>query len=205
MIYALFNNNIKRKGQVASERKKTGVLTVICKLLFIYNQNLNAYAKVSGIRLLNSGVTKRMLQQLSQTYDSVTYNTTQSLFQRFAEEAELRVNVWNKDVVHCGDNVDIRKTARHALAGKSTCSYDFHTYNNMLFKLRVDISSLSDPPPTPPDAQTVDYGKFLPSVEDQSTIKELLTQTVNSIISDTPSPPQFHEYSPEMLKTEKVS
>lgn len=86
---------------------------------------MNAYAKVTGTRLIQSGLTKRMVEGLSFIV-SVTYKTIQSLFERLASEAETRVNAWSKEVSHCGDNRNIRKAVRHELAGRS--GHELHMY-----------------------------------------------------------------------------
>lgn len=198
------NKIIERKKKKVTEKKRIGVLTVICKLLFIYNQNLNAYAKITGIRLIQSGLTKRMIEELSLTYDSVTYKTIQTIFERFAAESETRVNAWSQEVIHCGDNLDIRKAVRHELAGRS--GHELHLYNNMLFKHRVDVSNLSDEPPTPPHSDKVDFSLFLPCVKEQTDLKEHLQATINLVVSPSAASTSTHTYSAEMKqKTHKVS
>lgn len=155
------------------------------------------------MRLYQSGASKSLIAELNKSYDTISYPTVLRLFDKFASESDTAVNQWYSDVIHCGDNVDIRMEARHELEGKS--SYDFHMYNNMLFKPRIDLSQYSDRPPVVPDPEAVDYGTFLPSETDQSLTKEKLVSCVMAVLGNDKLLP-IHEFSAEMkLKTEKVS
>lgn len=76
----------------------------------------------------------------------------------------------------------------------------------MLFKPRIDVSQLSDVPPVPPEPNDVNYGTFMPSADEQRTIKQMLSRCVQLSLGKEKCPPHTHEFSAEMkLKTEKVS
>lgn len=201
-----------RKGKApVTKRKSIGLVTVICKLLFIYNQKLNAYQKICGIRFLRAGVTKRMLTQLNRLYDSVSYQSVNSLLDSFAIEAENDFSNWTCDVVHCGDNVDVRKKARHELMGRSV--YDFHMFNNLMYKVRIMCDNLSDIPPSVPPIDQVDMTQFLPNDEEVTELHKKLSWIILHLwngLSNNPLKAQSplmhtHNFSAEMrLKTEKV-
>lgn len=187
---------------------------MLLKYCNIYNDKLNAYQKLCGIRLLRGGVTKRLLNEFNATYDTVNYKTVNVILDRFASQASAELEKWKGlDVVHCGDNVDVRKKARYELAGKS--GHDIHMYNNMLYKARTPTSNLSDIPPVPPAIRDVDYTKFIPDELEKQQLLDALSPIIAQswcAIDDLKSHAEPltvispHAYSAEMKqKTEKVS
>lgn len=112
-----------------------------------------------------------------------------------------------EEVVHCGDNLDIRSKVRFEVDGVSC--HDVHLYNNMVYKSRVPVSHLSDEIPIV-DLQQIDYSVFLLSSSEEEEILNLFkyhimnswnTMLGGNLKVDEP----FNKYSSEMKnKSEKV-
>ena len=176
MLYKLLTESLKRTKEL-SKQKRFGLLTGLCKILNIYNDKLNAYAKINGLRLKRAGVTKRMLRELNLTFDSVSYPTILRLLDRYSDEAMQRINNWQgENLHHCGDNVDVLLKARYELQGKSTT--DLHMYNNMLYRPRINLDHLSDVPPTVPELQAIPLSQFILNSAEQRLLLENLEHQV---------------------------
>ena len=65
----------KSRKQKFSKQKHLGSVTAICKILHIYNQNLNGLSKINGLRMSRAGMTKRSIREFNQSYDTVSYQT----------------------------------------------------------------------------------------------------------------------------------
>lgn len=150
----------KRKNRdKLSKAKEVALLTVLCKLAHICNQNLNAYQKLYGLTLRTSGLTKRCINRSSQLYDTVSYTTLTNILDKYANETAEILKTWKTfTVIHCGDNLDIRTSQRYESAGSS--HHEVHLYNNMIYKSRIDVEDLSTSKPQI-KLEDVDYGKFL--------------------------------------------
>ena len=212
MLYEILRCSLRKKRKW-SDQKQSGMLTAVCKLLNIYNCHLNAYAKITGLRLKRSGLTKRMLNELNKTYDSVSYMTIMRLLDSYSDKAMERVTNWKDDNVHhCGDNVDVYLKSRHELQGHS--SLDLHMYNNILYKHRTLLDHLSDVPPEVPPIEEIGLSQFIVNSSEQQSLMlhferqiakswnsvDQLHEFVSELAADRP-----HSHSPEMkLKTEKV-
>ena len=185
---------------------------MIFKLLYIYNKDLNAYQKYVACDINGADSPKGLSLNLIR-HMTVSYETVNALLDSFAAESMNALSNWREqDVVHCGDNVDIRKKARYELAGRS--GVDLHMYNNILYKTRVNVDTLSDIPPSVPSADEVDYSQFILDAEANKTLMGQLKPLVarswsmsqdkdEHLKSCTSLPP--HEYAAEMkLKSERV-
>ena len=214
-LLKLLKDSLSKKSRKRkfSKQKHLGLVTVICKILNIYKQNLNGLSKINGLRMSRAGMTKRSIREFNQTYDTVSYQTINRVLDSFAKKSVARVRTWKGlNVSHCGDNVDKRIKKRHEMEGKS--NLDLHMYNNALYKPRIMVDNLSDEPPTVPDVNDIDLSQFIVNTDEGARLKELaeimIAQTWSKIerlkdlaapfSSDTP-----HEFSAEMkLKSEKV-
>ena len=205
--------SVQRK-EMLPEEKKIAVVTVICKIINIFNQKMNALQKITGLRLRQGGCSKRVINEFNKTFDSVSYPTILSILDKYSKDADVDIAKWqHEDVIHVGDNVDVRKSARHELGGVS--HHDIHMYNNMLYKARINTSSLSDVPPAlPSHAEEVDLTQFIPNAEEQLQLIARLSSLVgktwgfisalSSQVEHLNSLPQS-KYSAEMAqKSEKV-
>lgn len=172
---------------------------------------MNAYQKICGIRLMRAGLTKNMITQHSKLYDTVSYPTIQHILDTYATQSEHDLLQWPSDVIHCGDNIDVRKKARHELAGRS--SYDFHMYNNIVYKPRILLSHLNDTVPVIPPLEDIDLNQFIPNADEERQLvakyRGILLNAWNGIQGnpyEAPSPlRETHQFTGEMRQvTEKV-
>lgn len=197
-----------------SKQKKIGLLTVICKTLYIYNRNLSGYAKITGLRLRQAGCSKEALTVSNKLYDCVSYITINRVLDTFSAQADEKIaELANGTVIHCGDNVDKSQKSRHELTGRSR--HDLHMYNNMIYQARIDVSSFSDavpPHPTLNDIEEVDLKKFFPSMRDQDNLIDRLACHVSDVWRQIPclkeaatemSKLPSHKYVPEMSQPSK--
>ena len=205
---------IQRESQPVSDSKQKAMLTVICKIANIYNQTLNALQKLYGLQLRQGGCSKAAVETFNKLHDCVSYPTTLANLDQFAKEADDALRSFTDcEVTQVGDNIDIRIKVRHELSGVSY--RDLHLYNNMMYKTRIPTQHLSDVPPVPPDSiSCLDFGKFLPSLQDQQQLINRLVplvaevwsnvEVISKLASDLSVIPP-HEFSAEMkLKSEKV-
>lgn len=158
--------------------KVPAMVTAISKILNIRNQELNAIAKVNGLRLRLKGVPKRTLNILNATYDSVGYKTTTTLLDRYAEKVPDLAAAWNDAyVTHVGDNVDVRSVRRYESSEGSV--NDLHLYNNILLRSRLNLDGLSDQPPaTRKSFTTQELQNIIPTSEDVTNLITDLTPIV---------------------------
>ena len=97
----------KKKRDVITSHKKTAMLTLLCKLSIIYNQNLGAYQKQVGFLLRTSRATKKTINNLSRLHDTVAYSTLTKIMKKFSERnakiaifyfvlwrKQLKLNFW---------------------------------------------------------------------------------------------------------------
>ena len=107
----------------------------------IPNQDLNAYQKQFGLYLRTSGTSKDCIQHISKLYDSVCYETQTSISDKYNKNTDTALSQWREDqVVHAGDNLDIRSSARFEGGGSS--GHDLHLYTNMLYKAGIDVQDV---------------------------------------------------------------
>lgn len=192
-----------------SQCKRTAIMTTLCKLANIYNVNLNSYQKCSGLALHTAGLSKAGVSRCSKLYDSVSYNTLQSLLDSFAKESDnLMQNSANDTIIHAGDNLDIRTSSRFEGGGVSY--HELHLYYSMIYKSRIDVDHLSRTIPAM-DLDSTDYTQFLLSSAEENGLIQLMVQHVLSSwrlfvsehITVKDSPPKYPQ---EMAsKTQKVS
>lgn len=214
VLLKILMTSVKKATYKFSKQKRIGLLTVICKILNICNVQLNALAKINGLRLQRAGVTKRMILELNKTYDSVSYPTLNRLLDNYGDETVKRVAKWTNDNVHHGgDNVDINLKARHELQGRSRI--DLHMYNNLLYRPRINVDHLPDVPPSVPDQSNISLSQFIPNDKEQDQFLGKLkhqimlswtkVDAVKDCLKSYPAD-DTHLYSAEMkTKTEKVS
>ena len=194
------------KNEKLPENKRTAIVTTICKLCYIYNDRLNGLAKIQGLRLLKAGCSKNALGTSNQLYDCVSYWTILRIMDHFALKADEQLQEIKREVVHIGDNVDKRLSARHESSSKT--GKDFHFYNNMLYLTRIDTSHLSDVPPEgPKTVEEVDFTVFIPNETEQKTLIDRLhyvtcdvwkNVTALHTAADALSQPPAHKYEAEM-------
>ena len=98
---------VRDRSKHNSRRKQQGIILTMCKLMNIYNRELNGLAKVNGLRLLRAGVCRTVIAELNKSYDSVSYQTINSLLDSFVTKCQEKVKTWD-NCHHCGDNVDKR-------------------------------------------------------------------------------------------------
>ena len=175
-------NSIDRM-ETLPPQKNIAIVSVICKICFIYNNKLNTFAKLNGLRLHSSGITKDQMVATNRLYDTVSYDTVNTILDEYAADNDEHLKCFaGKDVIQVGDNVDKRQKRRHEFSGKSF--KDYHMYNNLLYESRVNLSTLSDVPPAPPNsAEEVNYQEFFPSKSDQDDLVSRLTPLVAKIWS----------------------
>lgn len=218
ILLRLLNDSVTKKYTSpklklkTTAKKRNGVIHVVAKILHIYNRELNGVAKINGLCMLRSGMTKRSIKRFNETYDCVSYQTLTRLLDSFKEESIARVAKWtNEETSHCGDNVDKRVKSRHETSSKS--SLDLHMYNNLLYRSRIQVGHLSDIPPTQPDQVTdTDLSQFLPNTIEQEALKERVRSEISKSWSLMKELKDLckgediaHDYTPEMCtKTEKV-
>ena len=89
----------KKKDKNLSKEKEIAVTTVLCKLVNIYNVELNAHQKLFGLLLRTSGTSKRAINKLCKMYDSVSYSTLTKILDNFAQRAQSNGVRWNNQVV----------------------------------------------------------------------------------------------------------
>ena len=177
-LYKVIQSVITRKRQKRIKRdKKAALLTATAKLLYLANQNLNAVAKVNGLRLRVANVPKHIINTLNRIGDTVSYKTCSALMDCYASEMTELASHWTGcDVFHIGDNVDLRTKFRHETSSGST--KDLHFYNNLMAKSRVDSTNVSDIPPELPESFSVQQlQSLIPSEDDVSCIIEHLHST----------------------------
>ena len=193
------------KGDKRSKKERLAPLvTTTSKMLFIRCQKMSALAKVNGLRLRLSGVPKSVINLFNNTCDCVSYGWVTKLMDDYAKNCTSIAKNWeNQSVAHAGDNVDVRSSRRHETSGSSTL--DMHFYNNILFKSRVDLSTVSDVSPSIPAQFSVEhYRKILPTTTDYEVLLNQLEPIVAQAWSTmdttftkyTATPP--HQYSNEM-------
>lgn len=199
----------QRKQRPLSPEKRTAVITILCKIIYTHNQNLNAYQKLYGLTLRTSGATKRSIGKLSFLYDTVSYTTLTKILDTFAAESKKMMKSWEKEtVIHCGDNLDFRTAKRHEGGGSSF--HEAHLYNNMLYKSRINVNDMSNTPPPAVEIETVDYGQFLlDASEEQQLLQHMMYHikaSWNSLVSTSVvSEKPCHKYEASARKkTEKV-
>ena len=175
----------------------------------IHNQDLNAYQKQFGLYLRTSGTSKDCIQHISKLYDSVCYETQTSILDKYSKNIDTALSQWREDqVVHAGDNLDIRSSARFEGGGSS--GHDLHLYTNMLYKARIDVSSLDDSTPIV-RWDDIDYSKFILNHAEESMLMNVMSYLVKTswktYIDPTLRPDApLNKYASEMAtKTEKVS
>ena len=203
---------VRDRSKHNSRRKQQGIILTMCKLMNIYNRELNGLAKVNGSRLLRASVCRRVIAELNKSYDSVSYQTINSLLDSFVTKCLEKVKTWDNSH-HCGDNVDKRIKARHGVEGKSYM--DLHMYNNLLYKQRIYTPpDLSDIPPPVPELDDIDLSQFIPSVSEQKSMLDKMKQEIGKVWAGIDelntqlkefTSELTHSYSAEMAqKTEKV-
>ena len=208
MLHRVLHSSVKGQSKQISDQKSRGLVSAMCKIVNIRNCNLNAYQKLVGLCLRTSGTSKKTISKLSKLYDTVSYTTLTSLLDTCAEKSRAKMGEWaGEEVVHCGDNLDIRSKVRFEVDGVSC--HDVHLYNNMVYKSRVPVSHLSDEIPIV-DLQQIDYSVFLLSSSEEEEILNLFkyhimnswnTMLGGNLKVDEP----FNKYSSEMKnKSEKV-
>ena len=173
VFYQLLFSCVKGSSKQMSDSKKRGLISVMCKIMNIRNQNLNAYQKVNGLSLLTSGTSKRAIGRLSQLYDTVSYSTLSGILDICAEKSKRLMAEWAAEtVIQAGDNLDIRSQARFENEGVSF--HDIHLYNNLLYKSRIPVHHLSD---DIPDVclDDVDYGSFILNEEEDKKLVDMMT------------------------------
>ena len=92
-LLKLLKDSLSKKSRKRkfSKQKHLGLVTVICKILNIYNQNLNGLSKINGLRMSRAGMTKRSIREFNQTYDTVSYQTINRVLDSFAKKSVARV------------------------------------------------------------------------------------------------------------------
>lgn len=155
-LYKLLQSAITpQKRNHCKRNKRAALITSISKLLFIRNQNMNGIAKINTLRLRLSGVPKRNINALNKTYDCVSYKLCTHLLDSYSSNTQAPASEWTGlEMCHVGDNVDLHANTRHESSGNS--SKDFHFYNNLMVKNRVDCATSSDIPPELPDVFSID-------------------------------------------------
>lgn len=171
-MWRLLSVSIKGK-----EVKERALVTAICKILYIYNTNLNAYHKIVGIQLKTAGTSKAVITKFSKLYDSVAYNTITNVLNVFATEAKSKLYELCSQVhQQAGDNLDVRSKVRFELGGMSY--HDVHMYNNMAYSIRIPVEGLSTVPPPEFNIEDIDFSKFLLSAEEEVELFELATHCI---------------------------
>lgn len=207
----VITESVEKNDQPASASKKTAVTTVLCKLACIYNMNLNAYQKQVGLTLRSSRLTKTSINRFSRLYDSVSYKTMTKMLRQYSKDTNELMKEWEKEeVIHCGDNLDIRSTVR--FEGDSKSYHDLHMYNNMVYKSPIPTTNLSDDIPTV-DVGDIDYSQFLLTVDEEDRLMKAMSFSVlnswrNNVemctnINVTPPPNKYGDLM--VLKTQKVA
>lgn len=157
-----------RNKPATLERQRKGVVSALCKLTYLRNQDMNAMQKIAGLRMKLKGLNSRAITKFNYSYDSVAYATINRLQDKLSDQLDERLNLWqDSHVTHVGDNLDIRVKKRHEAANVS--SYDFHLYNHVLVKSRIDVSDLDDTRPEV-NVKDIDYSMFLPSKSDEDVL-----------------------------------
>ena len=208
-LFEVINKSVQGKKKKLTQAKQTGLLTVLNKLVYIRNQNLNAYQKINGLMLYTSKATKTSIVKYSKLYDSVSYTTIRSMLKLASQKSKDLMKLWkNTPVVHCGDNLDIRTKARLEHDGVSY--HEAHLYNNIVYKCRIPTDHLDDTVPEPILPDDVDYNQFLLNGAEQQHLQNILTYHVRkswekTLVLKHQIPELENKYSQQMTsKTEKV-
>lgn len=103
-LYRLINDlTLTDKNRVKS--KTPAVISLLCKLANIHNQQLNAYQKMVGFMLRTSGTSKDTINKLSALHDTVSYSTITTLIDGYAEECRRSIAEWaDETVVQVNEN-----------------------------------------------------------------------------------------------------
>lgn len=212
MLYKILINGVSRNNKQLSTEKTKALVTVLSKIANIYCLPLNAYQKIIGLCLRTLGTSKRTINKLSRLYESVSYNTLTNLLDKYSKDGKNNIkNLADDVVIHAGDNLDVRSKVRFECSGLSY--HDIHLYNNMVYKTRIQVESLSND--LPPDFQTkdIDFAQFLLSSDEEAELLNLVVYNImmswKGSLSATKCnkvPKLKVKYSKEMAsKTESVS
>lgn len=87
-------NKLKKGDALTS-----GFVSAGCKLLSVYNQDLNALQHLHSIILLKGGCKKSTFTTLSATYDTLSYKSTLAIADKFGEK-------WSSEILSWADCVD---------------------------------------------------------------------------------------------------
>lgn len=208
ILHRILFDGVKGGKKSLSESKQRGLITVLCKVAAIRNQNLNAYQKLTGMCLRTSGTSKNTITKLNKLYECVSYNTLTSMLDNCKESSSELMKQWaTSPVTHAGDNLDIRSKARFEADGVS--SHDIHLYTNMVYKARISTEELSCDSPAV-DINNVDYSKCILNGDEQNKLVEIMEYSATCSLKrhlggtfEIKEP--YNEFAEEMaIKTEKV-
>lgn len=123
------------------------------------------------------------MEEFSQTRDSCAYVTISRELDRFAAATDTKVEELKRQkvgLIHCGDNVDVRKKLRHEGDGKSV--YDIHMYNNLVYNPRIPTAHLSQSFPKV-DVENVEPESLLLDAAHETKLRSLFTKHVAKVWS----------------------
>ena len=76
----------------------SGFVSAGCKLLSVYSQDLNALQHIGSIILLKGGCKKSAFTTLCSTYDTLSYQATLSIADKFGADWSSEIQSWAADI-----------------------------------------------------------------------------------------------------------
>ncbi len=98
MPAATYNPRHNRNKSKTPESIKPVVLSAAAKLISIHSETMNVQKQLTGVILKKAGCKKKGFARLSKTYDTMSYEFMNELFDAFAARFAETILSWKKEV-----------------------------------------------------------------------------------------------------------